>query len=808
MKFVADLHLHSKYSRACSPSLTLENLAQWAAKKGIQVLATGDWTHPAWFRELSEKLELSENGLYRLKPTVHSSQFTENNSQQSIVNREPVYFLLSTEISSIYSQGGKLRRIHNLVFVPNLATAEKVNKQLESRGANLRADGRPIIGLSSRELVELVLAVEPESLIIPAHIWTPHFSVFGSQSGFDSIEECFGEYSKYIFGIETGLSCYDSDTEVLTENGWKKFTEVVQKDKICTLNCDTEVIEYQRPAKVYKFKYQGKMYHLKTKRVDLLVTPNHNLLYAPADFHTRRLYRLKEARDLFRKSKILRKDGLWKGKRPEYFVLPDVKIRHGSRFYSGFRTKVAKKFPIEPWLKFFGFWIAEGWTTNGGNGDYATCVSNQNSRLMTEMKHILESFGYTVFWDKKVTNTIRVRDYQLSHYLQQFRKAADKYIPVEVKSLSKELLEVFFEYYIKGDGHVYGRSGKGLSATTISKRLRDDLQEIALKIGISAYYKLHNKKGTPFSSSPQKKDYKQSADSWTIYFIRRNRHAVVPSEMKKNGYTEAWVDYNGWVYCVSVPNRVVYIRRNGIPVWCGNSDPAMNWRIAELDNRSILSFSDAHSLPKIAREATVFDTDLSYLGIVDGVKNHKIDFTIEFFPAEGKYHYTGHRNCGVKHSPEETAKLGTTCPVCQRSLTVGVMHRVEALASRTAEDLKIYNDGAGFARSLLYPARPAYKMLVPLTEVLAEAFETGESANQVLAEFERLVQSFGSELAVLLKVPLADLGRVVNSRVVEGIEKVRKNQIIIDPGFDGVYGKVKIWSASTDERLSQQLGLF
>lgn len=173
--------------------------------------------------------------------------------------------------------------------------------------------------------------------------------------------------------------------------------------------------------------------------------------------------------------------------------MPAVEIKHGSRYYSGLRNEKEKQLPMKSWLKFFGFWIAEGWTTEGKNGDYNVCLSNKNNTLLSEMKEILENFGYNVYWNKKIY-TIRVRDYQLFHYLKQFGKCSDKFIPLEIKSLSKELLEIFFEYYIKGDGHIYGRNRKGISATTISTYLRDDLQEIALKIGMSAYYKLHRKK--------------------------------------------------------------------------------------------------------------------------------------------------------------------------------------------------------------------------------------------------------------------------------------------------------------------------
>lgn len=768
MRVIADLHIHSRYSRACSKDLTLPNIAKWCAKKGIGLVGTGDFTHPAWFAGMQKELEPHESGFYKL--TTYNLQLT-------------TLFVPTAEISCIYKRGGKVRRVHHIVVAPTLEVVKKINTKLASIG-NIHSDGRPILGLDSEELAKIVFAASPDCLLIPAHAWTPWFAVFGSESGFDSLEECFGSMTKYIYAIETGLSCYDIKTEVLTEEGWKPFSHVAYTDKICTLNLDTEEIEYQSPQKIYQSKYRGKMYQLKTKRADLLVTPNHHLLYAPADFHTRRPYRLKEARDLFRKSKILRKDGIWEGATPQYFTLPEVKIQHGSRFYSGFRTKAVKKFSIKSWLTFFGFWIAEGWTTEGKNGHYAVCISNQNHTLMTGMKRILESFGYTVFWDKKITNTIRVRDYQLFHYLQQFGKASDKYIPIEVKSLSKELLGIFFKYYIKGDGHVYGRSEKGLSATTISTRLRDDLQELALKLGISAYYKLHQKKGTLFSSPSQKKEYRQSADSWNIYFVRRNRHSIIPSTMKKNKYKEEWVDYNGLVYCVSVPNRVVYIRRNGIPLWCGNSDPSMNWRLSQLDRIALLSNSDAHSLQNLGREANVFDlSELSYKSFCNAIRTKdqkRFLHTIEFFPEEGKYHVDGHRACGVRFKPEETKRRKGVCPQCQKPVTVGVLYRIDALADRKEGEQP---QGA-----------IPYKSIVPLQEIIAEALGVGKQSKKVQAIYERMVAEH-SEFAILLDVPYDALGAIAGDcRIVEGIRRVREGKLTILPGYDGEYGTIRIFS--------------
>lgn len=189
MKIISDLQIHSKYSRACSQDLTPQNIGLWADKKGINVIGTGDLTHPKWLNEMKEALEETKPGLYQLRDKSARA-----------------HFMLTAEVSSIYKQGHKVRRIHNLIFAPNFEVAEKIIQTLEKAGCNLRSDGRPIIGVHSPELVKMILDVDSRCMIIPAHAWTPHFGLFGSLSGFDSVEEAFQDQAKHIYAIETGLS--------------------------------------------------------------------------------------------------------------------------------------------------------------------------------------------------------------------------------------------------------------------------------------------------------------------------------------------------------------------------------------------------------------------------------------------------------------------------------------------------------------------------------------------------------------------------------------------------------------------------
>lgn len=192
MRIIADLHIHSKYSRAVSKQMELDTIGQWARWKGIDIVGTGDFTHVGWLSHIKEKLAEDGSGILKSR---------DKHKQE---------FILTAEISSIYKQGDKVRKIHTVVFAPDIKTVEKINQRLALVG-NLHSDGRPILGLSAKDLARIVLDANPDCLVIPAHAWTPWFSIFGSKSGFDSIEECFGDLAGNIYAIETGLS---SDPEM------------------------------------------------------------------------------------------------------------------------------------------------------------------------------------------------------------------------------------------------------------------------------------------------------------------------------------------------------------------------------------------------------------------------------------------------------------------------------------------------------------------------------------------------------------------------------------------------------------------
>ena len=200
MRYIADLHIHSPFSRATSKAGNLQGLAAWARVKGIHLLGTGDFTHPGWFSQLKEQLVPAEPGFFKLKDEAIPSPLP-----QVTPIALPSRFLLTAEISSIYKRHGAVRKVHNLLYVPDFASAERINSVLAGIG-NIESDGRPILGLDSRDLLEILLEKAPEGFLVPAHIWTPWFSLFGSRSGFNTIEECYGDLSPHVFALETGLS--------------------------------------------------------------------------------------------------------------------------------------------------------------------------------------------------------------------------------------------------------------------------------------------------------------------------------------------------------------------------------------------------------------------------------------------------------------------------------------------------------------------------------------------------------------------------------------------------------------------------
>jgi anaerobic ribonucleoside-triphosphate reductase len=409
-----------------------------------------------------------------------------------------------------------------------------------------------------------------------------------------------------LFGANPKTGCYDGKTEVLTENGWRFFKDVNKNEKVFTLTEHNE-IELHKPARVFEYDYDSEMYHFKTRSFDLLVTPNHRMVVDNTWTKERKFV---EAQDFVPNTHRIPKQGIWNCEKKKYFELPSVLILSGSGPASRFSDeeleviKVAKregksiyqlaeKFNCDPvtiyniytnsmygnkervrvrheapplkiqmddWLKFFGFWLAEGCTDNekiAKNHGYRVVISQINKQKRKEIRRVLDSLPFNYMVEGE-TNFV-ICNKQLWMYLKQFGNAYTKFIPREIKELERKKLKILFDWMIKGDGHERKSTGQ-INYWTSSKKLADDVQEVALKLGWLATIRAENNNISDING--------RKITSRTIYTIgvhRKSRHfRLRETSIHKE-------QYKGKVYCLEVPNHTLYVRRNGKPCWCGNS---------------------------------------------------------------------------------------------------------------------------------------------------------------------------------------------------------------------------------------------
>lgn len=283
MSFLADLHIHSPFSRATSKASNLAGLFAWAQVKGIHLIGTGDFTHPGWFAQLKDNLVPAEPGLFRLKDDKVPPAFEL--AAPATIN---VRFVLTAEISSIYKRHDKVRKIHNILYAPDFHSVEQMNQTLAAIG-NIESDGRPILGLDARDLLEIQLEKIPDGFLVPAHIWTPWFSLFGSKSGFDCIEDCFGDLSQHIFALETGLSSNPDMNRLVS--ALDRFTLISNSDchspgklgrEVNLFDCDLDFYSMkealQDPTKGFAgtmefFPEEGKYHHDGHRKCNVSLTP-------------------------------------------------------------------------------------------------------------------------------------------------------------------------------------------------------------------------------------------------------------------------------------------------------------------------------------------------------------------------------------------------------------------------------------------------------------------------------------------------------------------------------------------------------
>src|SRR3990167_2532368 len=785
MQIVADLQLHSKYSRAVSPDMIIPIMTEWGEKKGIDLLATGDWTHPLWFKELEANLEEAGEGIYKLKNSAKKTRF-----------------FLSGEISSIYTGGGKGRRVHTLFFAPSLEVVRKINEELVRRGANLMSDGRPIVGLSCQQLCEAVWSIDERVLVVPAHCLLPQ-EMIHSSNGIKPI----GDLKKKDL-VLTYKGRYKSITQVLKREYKGEIIRI--RPWYFSLGLSTTPEHpYYAIKTVKKCRSTGDVCRPFGRHLNHCQA-KHYLQYQPKWIKAEEI----EVGDFLLYPVLREKSNLTSFKISD--VVSGLQQENGRvriKMGRGLWTNNIIKFDAD-FGRLIGYYLAEGYVY-GSNG-IGFCFNSAEKEFVEDIKNITSKiFG-------------------LNQFREYYRKGSDG---VELSVSSEILTRLFKSWFYGGEGPK--RAGnkrlpdwmlklnlkfqaelllglwQGDKGYTVSRELMNQMKTICLCLkilpGIGVNPLKDFQKRNHYSSI-ESREIKANSDLYSVSLLTfiedkfglKKRLKDVRLERKLDR-KHGWIDgnyaylpvrkieksrYDGEVFNLEVDGDNSYVAEfaavhNCWTPWFSlygsksgfdsveecfgkyadriyavetglSSDPVMNWRIPDLDRRAIVSFSDAHSPKKLGREATVFSGDfndeVSFNDVAGAIgerflgKNSgrlKIAYTIEFHPEEGKYHYTGHRTCGVVQSPEETRAKGITCHVCGRPLTVGVEHRVDELArhspGKPLEPIKKVSEAGvvGYYHPD-DPTRPPYVKLVPLHEILAEALSTGVASKKVDELYEIL----------------------------------------------------------------------
>lgn len=399
--------------------------------------------------------------------------------------------------------------------------------------------------------------------------------------------------------VKEKFACYDEKTEVLTSSGWKYFKDITYEDKVaCLIN--KEYLEYHPPKEIMSYDYSGKMYKLKTRGVDLLVTPNHNLYIAKGSYYDGRYSPPKKVdrefefttyEKYFKKNKRFKKSAIWIGESPEYFYLPKYENYWENDF--GITNKILpeKQIKIEDWLNFLGWYIAEG-CSNADRGEISIACNNTNGGTeKNTIEKCIKNLGYNIktCMDERSALVFKIYSKQLALWLNNNcgNVSYVKKVPQFIKYLSANLITIFLNSLYEGDGY---KAKTAETLTTVSEQLADDVQELILKCGFTSY----KTKNPPQTSTHKDKIIKGTCDIFRINWLKdSNYHNTMNKGLSKSSF-EDLVDYNGKVYCVAVPEHVIYVRRNGKPYWCGNSlrfymtteTDEMSWFIDEAERKS------------------------------------------------------------------------------------------------------------------------------------------------------------------------------------------------------------------------------
>jgi len=825
-ELVADFHIHSRYSRACSKDLSVKELAKWAKIKGIGVLGTGDFTHPLWLQELKEQL----------RPTG-----------QGLLERAGAHFMLTSEVNTIFYVQGRAHQIHHILLAPSFETVDRINRELEAFGS-LAFDGRPILHVEAERLVEIVTGVDPRAAVVPAH-------------------------------------CLPPDSYIHTDTGITKIQDIRVGDLVYSHSGQLRPV-----TEIHARPYRGPLYHIRPFyfRLGLETTPEHPFYVVKTYKHC--AWTKGDCRPTCAEKGSCRKRPYehytpqWvparEIERGDVLVFPrfvdveqdvatvslsqqmsEAAYRRYGELIAPVGTKVTKvpeTVPVDTaFCRLMGYYLAEGYTD--GHSHVSFCFRDDETAYMRDVQEIMrrrlgvsltgtrnhsDNRGVELIYSSKILHHF----FSQQFYWNGHKTAAYKALPQWALRLPRPKQAEIVRGWWRGD-----------TGYTSSRVLMNQFKVLLLRLGIIPSILVdraerHRERGRheyagrtiraqhdsfQFSnlsffddafgllSDPAFQRFKTKmsrrhgwVDDHYIYIpvrdvsVRSYEGPVHNLEVAgDNSYVAEFATvHNCWTphfsvfgsnsgfdtieACFGKQTDKIFALETGL-----SSDPAMNWRLSALDRYALISNSDSHSARRIGREANVFDCALAYDAILDAIRSKdpkKFLYTVEFFPEEGKYHYDGHRNCRVSLHPKDSKKRGLLCPVCNRKVTVGVMHRVEDLADRP--------EGASPPKAI------PFKSSVPLDEIISDAVGKGTGTQTVDREYFNLIERIGSEFEVLLKASEEQLRQVTSAKIADGILRMRRGEVSIDPGYDGEYGKVKIFAeagASEAARSGeQQMTLF
>ncbi len=463
---------------------------------------------------------------------------------------EAIEFVKKNPDRYVLKPSGKAQNEKELLFIGQEADGKDILQVLEHYKTNWSKKIKEFQMQKFAEGVEIAVGAffNGKEFIMPVCVNFEHKRLFPGE-----------------LGPSTGeMGCYDEQTEVLTNGGWKHFREVSKSDELCTLNPDTFEVEYEEPQILVAFTHHKKMISIKNRAVDILVTPDHNMfIETQQDFKRHRnQFRFVRAKDLQSQSLIPR-TGNWVGSEEPVFVLPSVTVTDLRRSQGQMQETGSLEIPMDEWLKFFGVWLSDGSSSRrsgDGFGSYSVSIA-QKSPEREEIRNLLSQFPIK-FTDDGTRHY--VNDKRLGKYLEQFGYAPVKFVPEQIKRLSARQIRIFLEWFAKGDATQMANGFRIFY--TSSRKLADDLQELLMKIGHVGIIK-----------SRTREDRRWIVNHWAD--SSRIRYEVIERVKKINSWLDRRdievLDYNGRVYCATVKNHVMYVRRNGKPYWCGNT--SMYW---------------------------------------------------------------------------------------------------------------------------------------------------------------------------------------------------------------------------------------